>query len=74
MRSGKSLLVYVGGMIIGSILIIIGLAGLVLPIIPGIVLIIVGVVLFSGGSVGGMLHKFKKKVKDGVRRKKKAKG
>lgn len=63
MRKQKSAVIYLLGIIAGFILIVIGVAGLFLPIIPGILLIIVGVVLFTGGSVGGLIKKWEKRAK-----------
>jgi len=63
MKKEKSLIIYYIGIILGLILIIIGIAGLFLPLIPGIILIIIGVVLFTGGSIGGLIRKLKKRTK-----------
>ena len=59
MKKEKSLIISYLGIILGIILIIIGIAGLFLPLIPGIILIIMGFVLFTGGSVGRFIKQLR---------------
>jgi len=64
MKKQKLRIIYCLGIMIGFILILIGIVGLFLPIIPGIIFIIIGIVLFGGGTIGGLIRKFKKRTKE----------
>jgi uncharacterized protein YqgC (DUF456 family) len=50
----------------GILLILLGLAGLFLPILPGIVLILVGVVILNNPALKRMIDKILKKVKRSI--------
>lgn len=52
--------VTVGQKVVGSLLVVVGVLGLIIPFLPGIILIIIGFAVFNGRNIGEAFDDIKK--------------
>lgn len=54
--------VTVGQKVVGGLLVFVGVLGLIIPFLPGIILIIIGLAVFDGRNIGEAFDDIKKKI------------